>query len=89
MRAGAAVRVRATFADTWDLLTLPATSEESVASLKARVLEACRVPAGQHGGYEVKVGGALVRDEAASLEAAAIADGTAVVILARRRRPVR
>ncbi len=82
-------RVRVTVADTWRVYTLEVTPAESAASLKARALEAARIAPARAGGYELKVGGALVRDEAKLLAGLGVKDGSAVVVLSSRRRPVR
>jgi hypothetical protein len=81
--------LKVTLADTWRQLQLAAASDETVAQLKLRALAAEAVPEGRAGDYEVKFGGALVRDESRTLAAAGIPDGGALVILARRRRAVR
>jgi hypothetical protein len=81
--------VRVTVVDTWLPLTLEAAPTETVAALKARALAACRISAAHAGAYEVKHAGVLVRDETQSLSAAGIGDGAALVVLSRRRRPVR
>jgi hypothetical protein len=78
-----------TLADTWVQVPLEATSDETVAALKARVLAAARIPPDQAGQFEVKLGGALVRDESQSLAAAGAPDGGALIVLRRRRRAVR
>lgn len=81
--------VRVTVGEVWQLLVLEASPDEPVASLKRRALALATIAPDLADRYEVKVGGALVRDESVGLEAAGIPDGGSVVILARRRRPVR
>lgn len=85
----AALALKVTVADTWRPLQLAATPEETVAQLKLRALAAEAVEPSRAGDYEVKVGGAVVRDESQTLAAARIPDGAALVVLARRRRAVR
>ncbi len=87
--AAAGMKVRVTVGDTWQQLTLETDADETVTSLKVRALEASRIPIDRAGEYEVKFGGALVRDESAGLGALGVTAGSALVVLARRRRPVR
>ena len=87
--SGAALRLRVTSGDTWQSSDLAAQPDESVAAVKARVLAADRVPATRIAHYEVKYGGALLRDESRSLASLGIGDGAALIVLPRRRRPVR
>lgn len=81
--------LRVTVGDTWTPLRMEASPEEEVAAVKARALAAFHFAPARAEGYEVKHGGALVPDESLSLQAAGIGDGAALVVLARRRRPVR
>lgn len=83
------LRLRVTSSDSWKSANLAASAGDSVASVKARVLAADRVPAARAGQYEVKHGGALVKDETRSLGSLGIGDGAALIVLPRRRRPVR
>lgn len=83
------LRLRVTSGDSWMSSDLAADSGDTVASVKARVLAADRIPPARAGLYEVKHGGALVRDESRSLESLGIGDGAALIVLPRRRRPVR
>ena len=89
MTVAAAMTVKVTVADTWQQLVLEAEPDETVANLKVRALEAADIPIDRAGVYEVKFGGALVRDESVSLASLGVTDGSALVVLARRRRPVR
>jgi len=84
-----ALVLKVTLADTWRAMHLSASPEETVAQLKLRTLAAEAVEAGRAGEYEVKFGGAVVKDESQTLAAAQIPDGAALVVLARRRRAVR
>jgi len=84
-----ALALKVTLADTWRPLQFSASPEETIAQVKLRTLAAESVEAGRAGEYEVKFGGALVKDESQTLAAARIPDGAALVVLARRRRAVR
>ena len=81
--------LRVTSGETWTTSSLTASPEESIASVKVRVLAADKVPASQAWEYEVKHGGALVRDESRSLAALGVKSGAGLIVLPRRRRPVR
>jgi hypothetical protein len=85
----AALALKVTLGDTWRPVLLTAAPEDTIAQVKARSLATDAIPAERAGDYEVKFGGALVRDESLSLAAARIPDGGALVVLARRRRAVR
>jgi len=81
--------LRVTVGDTWVPLPIEAAPNEMVAQVKARALTASGIDASRAGDYEVKLGGARVRDERRTLEALEVKPGTALIVLARRRRPVR
>lgn len=83
------MRLRVTSGDSWKSADLAAEPSDTVASVKARVLAADRVATIRGSQYEVKYGGALVRDESRSLSSLGIGDGAALIVLPRRRRPVR
>lgn len=84
-----AMEIRVTVGDTWMPRTLVVAPSDTVAAVKARALDAESIGGAAHERYEVKVGGALVRDESRTLAACGIGQGAPVVILARFRRPVR
>ena len=88
--AGAtSLTLRVTFGDSWTTHTVTARSDESIASVKARLLAMGRVAADRAPGYEVKHGGVPVRDESRSLSALGIKTGAAMIVQSKRRRPVR
>jgi hypothetical protein len=80
------VEVRVTVADGWTTLALELAAGETAAALKRRALAAARIE-GDAGAYEVKVGGALVRDETKPLTELGVGPGTPLIVLSRRRRP--
>ncbi len=84
-----AMELRVTVGDTWMPRTLTVAPSDTVAGVKARALDAEHIGVAAHQAYEVKVGGAVVRDESRTLAACGIRQGAPVVILAKRRRPVR
>jgi hypothetical protein len=83
--------VRVTVADAWKVFALDVTPAENAASLKARALASAHIDPSGGGAarYEVKVGGALVKDESKPLAGLGLKTGSSVVVLASRRRPVR
>lgn len=81
--------LRITVGDTWTPTAIDAASDERVAAVKARVLAGARIRAADAPGYEVKFGGALVRDESRTLGELGVRSGASLVVLSRRRRPVR
>ena len=84
-----ALKLRVTIADTWEVHRLEAAEGESVEAVKRRALAAARIDPAQASRYEVKFGGALVRDEARALAELGVRSGAPLVVLSRRRRPVR
>jgi hypothetical protein len=82
------VPVRVTVADVWDAVTLDLTPSTSLAELKREALLRTRVrrdPAE----YVVKFRGAEMLDEATTLKEAGIPPNAPLIVLPRRRRPVR
>jgi hypothetical protein len=87
--AATALRLRVTVFEVWQTHTIEASPDETVAQLKERSLALCSIPPGNAGAWEVKAGGAELRNESATLAAAGIPDGGALIVLRRRRRAVR
>jgi hypothetical protein len=81
--------VRVTVADAWQTFALEAALGESAGSLKLKALASAHIDGARASGYEMKLGGALVRDESRPLAGLGVRTGAAVVVLSRRRRPVR
>jgi hypothetical protein len=75
--------------DTWSPVWVAATSADSVASVKSRALATQHIGPERSGEYEVKLGGARVADESATLASLGVRDGAALIVQALRRRPVR
>ena len=85
----AATKVRVTVADGWQTVALDVTSDETVARLKGRALATQRIGPDRADRYEVKFGGARVRDESRTLGSLGIRTGSAFIVLSSRRRAVR
>lgn len=83
-----ALRLRVTVQDTWDTVPLELEPTASIAELKLRALVASNI-ARDPSEYLVKYRGAALRDEGATLGAAAVVDKAALIVLPARRRPVK
>lgn len=81
--------VRVTVADAWTTFAVAVGAGESAAALKQKALRSAHIDGARAAGYEVKFGGALVRDESKPLAELGVRDGASLVVLSRRRRPVR
>ncbi len=74
--------------DVWDEIMLELPSATPLAELKRRALELTRVNR-DPGGYVVKFRGAELRDESRSLADLGLVPNGALIVMPRRRRPVR
>ena len=83
------LRLKVMVSEVWLPLLLEIPSDTTVAALKARVLDEATIGAGNAGEYEVKVGGARVREESRTLAEVGVGDGASLIVLLRRRRAVR
>ena len=83
------LRLKVMVSEVWLPLLLEVPSDTSVAALKANVLDEATIGAANAAEYEVKVGGAQVRDESRTLAEVGVGDGAALIVLLRRRRAVR
>ena len=83
-----AVPVRIRVQDAWDEVDLELPSETTVEELKTRALRSFRIRR-DPGGYVVKFRGAELIDETRTIAEAGIVANAALIVLPRRRRPVR
>ncbi len=74
--------------DVWDEIPLELPASTSLADVKRRALEAAKVYHDPNG-YALKFRGAELRDESQSLAEAGLVANGALIVLPRRRRPVR
>ncbi len=74
--------------DAWDAVLLDLPSTTALSELKRRALEATRVTRDPNG-YVLKFRGAELDDESRSLADAGLVANGALIVLPRRRRPVR
>ncbi len=80
--------VRIVVPDVWDQVTLELSPATPVAEAKRRALELARVD-GDPQAYAVKYGGGEVLDESRSLAEIGVPRNGALIVVPRRRRPVR
>jgi hypothetical protein len=84
----ASLPVRVMVQDAWDEVRLDVPAATPLAELKRQALEATRVT-GDPAAYVLKFRGAELRDETRSLAEAGVVPNGALIVLRRRRRPVR
>jgi hypothetical protein len=89
MTAVASMRVRVTVTDVWDTVALDVAPDTPVRALKQRALAEATGRTLDPEAYVVKVGGALVLDEQQTVAALGLTDGSPLIVLPARRRPVR
>jgi hypothetical protein len=80
--------IRVMVHDVWDEVKLDVPGSASLGEVKRLALERARVPR-DPAEYLVKHRGAEVRDEARTLADEGVVPNTPLIVLSRRRRPVR
>jgi hypothetical protein len=80
--------LRVTVEDVWDEVFLEVPEELPVSEVKRQALELTRVKR-DPSEYTVKFRGAQLADESISLAEAGLVPNGALIVLARRRRPIR
>lgn len=80
--------VRVMVQDAWDQVSLDLPASTTVQELKQRAL-ALTHQVGKPEEYQVKFRGAAVLDEERSLAEAGVVPNAALIVMPRRRRPVR
>jgi hypothetical protein len=84
----ATLPVRVMVQDAWDEVRLDLPPTTTLGELKRRALDATRVVQDPDG-YMLKFRGAELKNEAQSLAEAGLVPNGALIVLPRRRRPVR
>ena len=84
----ATLPLRVMVEDAWDEVLVEMPPATTVAELKRRALQLTRVK-GDPSRYVMKFRGAELSDESRSLSDAGLVPNGALIVLARRRRPVR
>lgn len=80
--------VRVMVQDAWDEVRLDLPESTPLSEVKRRALELTHVTADPDG-YVVKFRGAELRDEARSMKESGLVPNASLIVLPRRRRPVR
>jgi len=84
-----AITIRVQMPEVWDVVRIVVSPNEPVLAVKVRALEALFPEALMHEDFVLKLRGWEILDEAASLAAAGVIDGSILLLTHRRRRPVR
>lgn len=84
----ATMPVRVMVHDAWDEVRFDVAPSTTLGDVKRRALAATRVT-GDPATYLLKFRGAELEDEALSLAAAGVVPNGALIVLSRRRRPLR
>jgi hypothetical protein len=84
----ASLPVRVMVQDAWDEVRLDLPSATSLAEVKRQALQATRVT-GDPAAFVLKFRGAELQDESRSLAEAGLVPNGALIVLRKRRRPVR
>jgi len=85
----AAVRLRVWVPDVWDVVDVSVAPSTSVADVKAVALRQAAGRSLAAHDYQVKFRGALLTDERRTMADLGARDGTPLIVLPARRRPVR
>ncbi|HEU4989591.1 MAG TPA: hypothetical protein VFT41_07415 [Gemmatimonadaceae bacterium] len=86
---GAAITIRVEMPAVWDTVRVRTSPAEPVEALKKRALEALFPQAQFHEDFVMKLAGWEILNEHESLAAAGVKDGSILLLLHRRRRPLR
>lgn len=84
----ATIPIRVKVSDAWDEVRFDVSPATTLAEIKWRALAVTRV-SGDPSAYMLKFRGAEMQDEAATLADSGVVPNAALIVLARRRRPVR
>lgn len=85
----AAWTIRVQLLEAWDVVRVRVEPSEPVVAVKVRALAALDPSIAFHDAYVVKHRGVAILDEEASLRDAEVVDGATLLVMSRRRRPVR
>ncbi len=83
-----AIPLRVMVHESWDDVSLEASPDSTIGDLKRKALAATH-SARDADAYEVKFRGALMSDESQTLAAAGVVPNAQLIVLSRRRQPVR
>ena len=83
------LHLRVQIAELWDSVRIDAPASESVLSVKRAALESLYPDGADPDAYVVRLHGFEVLDESASVAATGLRDGSILLLVNRRRQPVR
>jgi len=83
------ITFRVQLLEAWDAVRIVAEPSTTVATVKARALAVLAPDVPLPGDVVTKLGGFEIRDEAKSLAAAGVTDGSTLLLHFRRRLPIR
>ncbi len=83
------ITIRVEMPAVWDVVRLEAPPADTVETVKTRALEALYPQARYHEDFVMKLAGWEILNEHESLAAAGVKDGTILLLMHRRRRPLR
>jgi hypothetical protein len=83
------LHIRVQVAELWDSVRIDAAGSEPVMSVKQAALDALYPDGALADAYVVRLHGFEVLDESASLSATGVRDGSILLLVNRRRQPVR
>jgi hypothetical protein len=83
------LHIRVQVMDLWDSVRVDAPPAETVVSVKRAALDALYPDGADAAGLVVRLHGYEILDEAQSLSEVGVRDGSILLLVARRRRPVR
>lgn len=81
--------IRVQVAEAWDMVRVDVTPETSVRDVKHATMATLMPDVDAVTEYVVKLRGFEIHDEAESVQSAGAMDGSTLLIMSRRRRPVR
>ncbi|MGH7671072.1 MAG: hypothetical protein ACRENQ_16430 [Gemmatimonadaceae bacterium] len=83
------ITIRVEMEAVWDAIRIEVPPSASVVAVKKRALEALFPEAEYHEDFVAKLGGWEILNEYESLSAAGVKDGSILLLMHRRRRPLR
>ena len=81
--------IRVQLLEAWDAVRIVASPDTPVATVKARAMTVLAPDVPLPGDVVTKLGGFEIRDEAKSLAAAGVKDGSTLLLHFRRRQPIK
>ena len=83
------LHIRVQLAEVWDAVQMEVSPDDPVQLAKVHALQQLGHATRAHEDYVVKLGGMEILDETMSLRDAGVRNGSTLLVMSRRRRPVR